>query len=167
MAYSPLGQIGHGPPFGQKYVFLTYKKLGKLGSMAPPFVKALTGLRRLPPPSLEVTAIRNHRTSPTTPPPSKSQNLVDYPPVEVTEPRANYPPSKSQNLADYDYPPLEKFMAPLIEFLNMPLYIVCVILPDIELRTVSTITSGMRGVVILLQLWRPEPKVITQGPIDD
>ena len=74
------------PPFGEKYVFLTYKKLRKLG-MAPPFVKALTGLRRLPP-------VRSERTSPTTAP------------LEVTEP-CRLPPSKSQVTEPRQLPPLE------------------------------------------------------------
>ena len=107
VAYLGGGPLGHGPPFGKKYVFLTYKKVGKLGNYPP---SKSQNPRRLPP--LEVTEPRrlppprSHRTSPTTPP-SKSQNLADYPPpLEVTLP----PLSKSQKLADY--PPLEKFWPP-------------------------------------------------------
>ena len=72
------------PPFCSKNVFLTYKKLGKLG-MAPPcestnwsYPSVCTELHRLPPPS-------------------KSQNYTDYPPrSHRTTPTT----------------PLEKFMAP-------------------------------------------------------
>ena len=96
------------PPLWPKNVFLTYKKLGKLG--IAPLCESLTDLRRLPPPPARshrtspTTPPRSHRTSPTTPL-SKSQNLADYPPrSHRTSPTT--PPSKSQNIADYP-PPLE------------------------------------------------------------
>ena len=130
------------PPFGKKYVFLTYKKVGKLG-MAPPFVKAPTSLRRLSPgltvpttpprsqrtspttPPLEVTEPRrlppprSHRTSPTTPPLEVTETRR-LPPLEVTEPR-RLPPPRSHNRNLPTTPPRKIFGPPLIEFLNTPL----------------------------------------------
>ena len=120
------GAIGPWPPFGAKNVFLTYKKLGKLG-MAP-LCESTSGQRveslnctdypswkscgktGLTP--LEFIELSNCTAAPTTP--LEVTELHRQPPLEVTE-LHRLPPSKSQNYTDY---PLKKFLIPGPPFLK-------------------------------------------------